>query len=192
MPARSSKSSACIHLRNERAGNLSGGQKRLLEFGRIRMAEPRLVILDEPMGGVNPVLGERMATAVLGFVTAGTSVDHRRTQPPVHRAGHRPGGGDGRGAGDRRGRRSTSSAATRPSSTLTSERCPPMTTLTPDPRPGGDARPSRPSTWPASPPGTGGRRSSRTSASARTAVPSPRSSGPTVRASRRCSRRSRV
>ncbi len=63
-----------LELRNERAGNLSGGQKRLLEFARIRMAEPRLVILDEPMGGVNPVLGERMATAVLGFVAAGTSV----------------------------------------------------------------------------------------------------------------------
>ncbi len=63
-----------LELRNERAGNLSGGQKRLLEFGRIRMAGPRLVILDEPMGGVNPVLGERMATAVLGFVAAGTSV----------------------------------------------------------------------------------------------------------------------
>ena len=63
-----------LHLRNERAGNLSGGQKRLLEFARIRMAEPRLVILDEPMGGVNPVLGERMATAVLAFITAGTSV----------------------------------------------------------------------------------------------------------------------
>jgi ABC-type branched-subunit amino acid transport system ATPase component len=63
-----------LELRNERAGNLSGGQKRLLEFARIRMAEPRLVILDEPMGGVNPVLGERMATAVLGFVPNGTSV----------------------------------------------------------------------------------------------------------------------
>jgi branched-chain amino acid transport system ATP-binding protein len=63
-----------LQLRNERAGNLSGGQKRLLEFGRIRMAEPRLVILDEPMGGVNPVLGERMAAAVTGFVSAGTSV----------------------------------------------------------------------------------------------------------------------
>jgi neutral amino acid transport system ATP-binding protein len=61
-------------LRNERAGNLSGGQKRLVEFARIRMAAPRLVVLDEPMGGVNPVLGERMATAVLGFVAAGTSV----------------------------------------------------------------------------------------------------------------------
>ena len=63
-----------LQLRNERAGNLSGGQKRLVEFARMRMAKPRLVILDEPMGGVNPVLGERMATAVVGFITAGTSV----------------------------------------------------------------------------------------------------------------------
>ena len=61
-------------LRNERAGNLSGGQKRLVEFARIRMAEPKLVILDEPMGGVNPVLGERMALAIEAFIAAGTSV----------------------------------------------------------------------------------------------------------------------
>jgi branched-chain amino acid transport system ATP-binding protein len=61
-------------LGNERAGNLSGGQKRLVEFARIRMAEPQLVILDEPMGGVNPVLGERMAAAIEGFVASGTSV----------------------------------------------------------------------------------------------------------------------
>jgi len=61
-------------LRNERAGNLSGGQKRLVEFARIRMAAPELVILDEPMGGVNPVLGERMAVAIEAFIAAGTSV----------------------------------------------------------------------------------------------------------------------
>lgn len=61
-------------LRNERAGNLSGGQKRLVEFARIRMAAPELVILDEPMGGVNPVLGERMALAIEGFIASGTSV----------------------------------------------------------------------------------------------------------------------
>lgn len=61
-------------MRNERAGNLSGGQKRLVEFARIRMAEPELVILDEPMGGVNPVLGERMALAIEGFIAAGTTV----------------------------------------------------------------------------------------------------------------------
>jgi branched-chain amino acid transport system ATP-binding protein len=61
-------------LRNERAGNLSGGQKRLVEFARIRMAAPELVILDEPMGGVNPVLGERMAVAIEAFIAAGTSI----------------------------------------------------------------------------------------------------------------------
>jgi branched-chain amino acid transport system ATP-binding protein len=61
-------------LRNERAGNLSGGQKRLVEFARIRMAQPQLVILDEPMGGVNPVLGERMAVAIEAFIESGTSV----------------------------------------------------------------------------------------------------------------------
>jgi branched-chain amino acid transport system ATP-binding protein len=32
------------------------------------------VILDEPMGGVNPVLGERMAAAIEGFIASGTSV----------------------------------------------------------------------------------------------------------------------
>lgn len=59
---------------NERAGKLSGGQKRLVEFARIRMAEPQLVILDEPMGGVNPVMGERMAVAIERFISSGTSV----------------------------------------------------------------------------------------------------------------------
>ena len=61
-------------LSNERAGNLSGGQKRIVEFARIRMAKPRLVILDEPMGGVNPVLGERIVAAIEGFIASGTSV----------------------------------------------------------------------------------------------------------------------
>lgn len=61
-------------LGNELAGNLSGGQKRLVEFARIRMAAPRLVVLDEPMGGVNPVLGERMAKAIEEFVASGTTV----------------------------------------------------------------------------------------------------------------------
>jgi ABC-type branched-subunit amino acid transport system ATPase component len=63
-----------IALRNDRAGTLSGGQKRLLEFARIRMVGPSLVILDEPMGGVNPVLGERIAAAISGFIAAGTTV----------------------------------------------------------------------------------------------------------------------
>jgi len=44
------------HLRNERAGNLSGGQRKLLELGRVLMTDPDLVLLDEPVAGVNPTL----------------------------------------------------------------------------------------------------------------------------------------
>ena len=47
-----------LKLKNEPAGNLSGGQKRLLEFARLAAARPRLVLLDEPQAGVNPVLVE--------------------------------------------------------------------------------------------------------------------------------------
>jgi branched-chain amino acid transport system ATP-binding protein len=53
---------------------LSGGQKRLLEFARIAAAGPRLIILDEPMGGVNPVLGARIGDAVGQFAAEGAAV----------------------------------------------------------------------------------------------------------------------
>jgi neutral amino acid transport system ATP-binding protein len=43
-------------LAGERAGNLSYGQKKLLEFAAVLMGEPRLVLLDEPTAGVNPIL----------------------------------------------------------------------------------------------------------------------------------------
>ena len=36
------------------AGTLSGGQRKLLEFGRVLMTDPKLILLDEPMAGVNP------------------------------------------------------------------------------------------------------------------------------------------
>ena len=46
------------------AGTLSGGQRKLLEFARALMAEPRLVLLDEPMAGVNRALGGRLLDKV--------------------------------------------------------------------------------------------------------------------------------
>jgi ABC-type branched-subunit amino acid transport system ATPase component len=61
-------------LKNEFAVRLSGGQKRLLEFARIAAAEARLIILDEPMGGVNPVLGARIGEAVRQFAVEGRTV----------------------------------------------------------------------------------------------------------------------
>ena len=47
-------------LRNERAGNLSGGQRRLLELGMALMSDPTIVLLDEAMSGVNPTLVEEI------------------------------------------------------------------------------------------------------------------------------------
>src|SRR5438552_2141104 len=44
------------HLKDLPAGNLSYGQKKLLEFAFILIAEPRVVLLDEPAGGVNPTM----------------------------------------------------------------------------------------------------------------------------------------
>jgi branched-chain amino acid transport system ATP-binding protein len=46
------------------AGSLSGGQRKLLEFARALMAKPRLVLLDEPMAGVNRALGVRLLDEV--------------------------------------------------------------------------------------------------------------------------------
>jgi neutral amino acid transport system ATP-binding protein len=53
----------------EYAGVLSGGQRKLLDFARVLMAEPRLVLLDEPMAGVNPALGRHLIEHVLRLRT---------------------------------------------------------------------------------------------------------------------------
>ncbi|GAB6861001.1 ABC transporter ATP-binding protein [Haloplanus litoreus] len=52
-------------LREEYAGNLSGGQRKLLELGRALMAEPDLLLLDEPMAGVNPDLTDRLLQRIM-------------------------------------------------------------------------------------------------------------------------------
>ncbi|MBV9522694.1 MAG: ABC transporter ATP-binding protein [Alphaproteobacteria bacterium] len=44
------------HVKNEYLGNLSGGQKKLIDLGRVFMVDPMLALLDEPTAGVNPTL----------------------------------------------------------------------------------------------------------------------------------------
>lgn len=48
------------HMRDQFAGTLSGGQRKLLEMARALMVEPSLVMLDEPMAGVNPALTQSL------------------------------------------------------------------------------------------------------------------------------------
>jgi ABC-type branched-subunit amino acid transport system ATPase component len=51
-------------LRNDYAGDLSGGQKKLLSLGRIFMLEPDMILLDEPTAGVNPTLRVQLMEAI--------------------------------------------------------------------------------------------------------------------------------
>ena len=53
------------HLASEYAGNLSGGQKKLLELARTLMARPRMVLLDEPGAGVNRTLLREISRNIL-------------------------------------------------------------------------------------------------------------------------------
>ncbi len=46
--------------KDDYAGTLSGGQRKLLELARALMAQPRTLLLDEPMAGINPTLGRRL------------------------------------------------------------------------------------------------------------------------------------
>src|SRR5215467_9264867 len=49
----------------ETAGRLSGGQQKLLELARVLIAEPKLILLDEPAAGVNPVLLETLVDRIV-------------------------------------------------------------------------------------------------------------------------------
>ena len=52
------------HLAEEEAGNLSGGQRKLLEMARVLMTDPEMVLLDEPLAGVNPSLEKKLLERV--------------------------------------------------------------------------------------------------------------------------------
>jgi len=62
------------HMRNEYAGTLSGGQRKLLEMARALMTEPKLVMLDEPMAGVNPALKQSLNEHIRGLRDDGMTV----------------------------------------------------------------------------------------------------------------------
>jgi branched-chain amino acid transport system ATP-binding protein/neutral amino acid transport system ATP-binding protein len=62
------------HLENELAANLSGGQKKLLEIGRALMADPEIILLDEPGAGVNPTLMNKIAENILKLKEKGKTI----------------------------------------------------------------------------------------------------------------------
>jgi ABC-type branched-subunit amino acid transport system ATPase component len=63
-----------VRVLDHRAGELSGGQKKLLEIGRALMAKPKLLLLDEPVAGVNPTLAREIGDHLRGLVADGISV----------------------------------------------------------------------------------------------------------------------
>jgi ABC-type branched-subunit amino acid transport system ATPase component len=70
------------HVAGALGGSLSYGQRKLLELGAVMMAEPELVLLDEPAGGVNPALLERIADRLRTLNSRGTTfliVEHNMT-----------------------------------------------------------------------------------------------------------------
>ena len=62
------------HMRDEFAGTFSGGQRKLLEMARALMVEPQMVMLDEPMAGVNPALTQSLLGHITGLRDEGTTV----------------------------------------------------------------------------------------------------------------------
>ena len=63
-----------IKKKDDFAGSLSGGQRKLLEMARALMCDPKLVMLDEPMAGVNPALKQSLLAHIISLREDGTTV----------------------------------------------------------------------------------------------------------------------
>ncbi|HEY3605378.1 MAG TPA: ABC transporter ATP-binding protein [Sporichthyaceae bacterium] len=63
-----------LRVAHDHAGTLSGGQRKLLEMARALMTSPRLVMLDEPMAGVNPALAQSLLDHVRALRDEGMTV----------------------------------------------------------------------------------------------------------------------
>ena len=62
------------HMRDEFAGIMSGGQRKLLEMARAMMVEPEMILLDEPMAGVNPALTQSLLGHIQALRDEGTTI----------------------------------------------------------------------------------------------------------------------
>ena len=62
------------HLAHEPARVLSGGQRKLLELARVLMADPQVILLDEPAAGVNPALLEFIIARIVDLNARGTTI----------------------------------------------------------------------------------------------------------------------
>ena len=62
------------HVLDNLVTDLSGGQKKLLEIGRVLVADPKMVLLDEPMAGVNPTLVGEIADQLAAIRDSGVTV----------------------------------------------------------------------------------------------------------------------
>jgi ABC-type branched-subunit amino acid transport system ATPase component len=65
---------ALRHVRDEYGANLSYGQQKLLEFVRLLMTDPALVMLDEPFAGVNPTMERRLLDQMAGWLGDGRTI----------------------------------------------------------------------------------------------------------------------
>jgi neutral amino acid transport system ATP-binding protein len=63
-----------VHMKDDFAGELSGGQRKLLEMARSMMTDPKVIMLDEPMAGVNPALTQSLLGHVKRMRSQGISV----------------------------------------------------------------------------------------------------------------------
>ena len=62
------------HMKYSYARELSGGQKKLLELGRALIRNPKLLLLDEPLAGVNPKLAEEILDIIKKLSTDGINI----------------------------------------------------------------------------------------------------------------------
>ena len=63
-----------FEMRNSYARELSGGQKKLLELGRALMKDPEILLLDEPLAGVNPKLADNILEIISNLNNQGINI----------------------------------------------------------------------------------------------------------------------